>query len=313
MSGQELSTVGKDDDAHEKHLAFKEMLRDRFQMLRDSGLSQNQFATKYGYTSGRVSNTLRANADGTYFPRIKMFEELCRELAERCHVQDAALVVLRQRHRETLEALCAVDKPHHIHQTMLAELYHAEVVAELTAKVSSDQLALSHAIAERDTLREDRDDQRQRTHALSARIEQLQRDLNSAKAGKQQAILQRDRASAELDRFESHEAAADRRSGAELGVSHGEHPFGGARPNGSRMRSTRFMAAVAVVFGALAMYGAAQLLEDADQEGGTSDQGKSVTSTPPASSSAPHENTPTQEASKPSKVPTTPPPHQRWT
>ncbi|MGW0079944.1 NPCBM/NEW2 domain-containing protein [Streptomyces cellulosae] len=225
MSDRELNTVGRNDDAHAKHQAFKKMLREQFEMLRASGMSQNQFAKKYGYTSGRVSNMHRANADGTYFPRSSMLDELCRELAERCNVQDAALFVLRQRHRETLEALCAVDQPHHIHLTMLTELRMAEVVAELAAKVSSDQLALSHAIAERDALHEDRDDQRQRAHALTAQIEQLQRDLATAKAGKQQAVFLRDRASEKLDRLLPDRVPNGADPSAELGAFHGQHPL----------------------------------------------------------------------------------------
>ncbi|MER6274638.1 NPCBM/NEW2 domain-containing protein [Streptomyces sp900105755] len=278
-------------------------------MLGESGLTQNQFATKYGYTSGQVSNTHREKADDRYFPRVKLIDVLCTELSERCHVQEGALVALRRLHQETLEALCAVPKPHHAHVLRLTELRNAERITAITYKIGSDQLLLAQLIEERNSLRQDRDDQRERARTLQHQIDELTEELNSLAADNRDCLLRRDGASVELDQLESSDPSMSQANAADLGVFHGKHPSASPAaplvlPPASERRRPKHLpwigAVVAVPLLVFAGVGIDHLFgNEGTSTGGTNGKGTSGTSPSQQPSPTPSAQPPRSDTPKP--------------
>lgn len=299
MADQELSAVERADDASRKHSELKEWLSRYLGMLREAGLSQNQFAVKYGYGSSQVSNAHREKADGKYFPRAKMIDALCTELSERCDVQEGALAALRRLHREALEALCTVPNPHHTHVLMLTELHAAERIASIAYQVGSDQLRMTQLIEERDSLRQDRDDQRERARSLQVQIDELTRKLSALADEKRDCLSRRDGASAELDRLVPSDRSAPAGIHVDLGVFHEEHPSispavpVGQLPAGAHHTAVRVPAglkaagaAVAAVLLLFAGVGIAQMFGGENTPADTTN-GKGATSASPSPKPSP--------------------------
>lgn len=218
MADQDFGVVDSTDDAGRKHTELKNQIRHFLGMLKDRGLSQNRFEVEHDLGKGKVSNVHRPGAYGPHFPNLKMINALCRELKERCEVQDNALDAFRGMYRETLEAICARKDPapHNTHVLMLAVLNLSERIAVITRDAGNAHAEIVQLTEERETLRDSRDEERRR------RIEELSQKRSAWLGEKQTLLAQRDRVSDELTKLDVGQEVTLQETTPDLGASHAQ-------------------------------------------------------------------------------------------
>ncbi|MEU9095929.1 hypothetical protein [Streptomyces sp. NPDC048428] len=218
MADQEFGVVDTPDDVDRKHTELKNQIRRFLGELKDRGLSQNQFELKYDLGKGKVSNVHRPGAYGPHFPNLKMINALCTELEERCDVQDSVLDVFRGMYRDTLEAICARKDPapHNTHVLMLTVLNLSERIVVITRDAGNAHAEIVQLTAERESLRDSRDDERRR------RIEELSQQRSAWLAEKQSLLSQRDRVSDELAKLDIGQEVSLPETASDLGASHAQ-------------------------------------------------------------------------------------------
>ncbi|MEU3749083.1 hypothetical protein AB0E71_28415 [Streptomyces narbonensis] len=325
MADQQLDAFDQADDADRKHAELKDLIRKYLALLQASGLSQNQFAARAGFTSGQVSNTHRPGAYGPNFPRLRLIDGLCTEVQERCGVQDEPIAAFRKLYWDTLAALCARPKPHHSHVLMFTELRHAERIRAITRQLSHDQQTIGNLTADRDALRDDRDGEREQRQTLQTKIDELTRGISSLTAERNDSVLLMDSAREQLDRIQPGATIpAAQEDGRDLDVFHAEHPD--TRPVTNQVFHNYqavsriplpVKAAGAVVAAALLVFAGIGIANvfDGRQNTDTTAQDPSRASSPSTADSPPSDSKATQQQPTPSQEPTrtasAPPPASR--
>ncbi|MFF4796257.1 hypothetical protein ACFY2M_42955 [Streptomyces sp. NPDC001276] len=224
MADQQLDVFDSDDE--EERLfqalsAFKTMVRN---LVERTGLSTNEFERMHNFGDGKVSTWATAKRTGPNIPPLRFVEDLAIEAQERGGLQDEAAVLFQQQYGELLKMYCARKVPHNTHRQMLAEYQDTMLIRELNTAMNAAHNTMVRIAAELETLREDRDGERQRRLALQQQLAALRAENDRWAADKHAALVRRDRVRAELAGYERgqqpdvrHEPAVD------LGGSHAHH------------------------------------------------------------------------------------------
>ncbi|MFF0794189.1 hypothetical protein [Streptomyces spiralis] len=228
MTDQQLDVFDGDDEKErlfQALSAFKTMVRELFER---TGQSTNEFERLHNFGDGKVSTWYTAKRTGPNIPPLRFVEVLTSEAQERGGLQDEAAALFWQQYGELLRMYCARDRPHPVHRQMLADYQDTMLIRELNTAMNAAHSTMANLMAEMETLREDRDEERQRRLTLQQRLDALRAENDQRAADKHAALVRRDRVRAELAGYERGQQL-DVRHGpeADLGGSHAHHPQDG--------------------------------------------------------------------------------------
>ncbi|MFF1505738.1 ricin-type beta-trefoil lectin domain protein [Streptomyces sp. NPDC058316] len=226
MADQQLDAF--DGEAEEERLwealsSFKKVVHDLVEM---TGLSTNVLADTYGFGKGKVATWQNAKREGPNIPPLRFVEVLIKEAQERANLQDGAAAVFLAQYGELLELYCSRAKPHNVHHRMLADFQNTLLIRKLNNATNAALEQIAALTEELETLRDDRDGERERRIALQRQIDSLGSQNQNRAAEKRTALAKRDQVRAALAPYEHDQlpVPVGEQPGAEQGGSHENHP-----------------------------------------------------------------------------------------
>ncbi|MFH9090949.1 hypothetical protein [Streptomyces sp. NPDC017673] len=226
MTDQQLDLSDSSDEEESRVQAlieFKKMVRELFKM---TGRSTNEFERMHNFGDGKVS-TWCTEKRGPNIPPLRFVEVLAEEAQERGGLGAEAAALFKQRYGELLELYCARKQPppSESHRKMLADYKYTVLIRELNTAMNATHNTMANLMTEMDTLREDRDDERQRRLALQQQLEELRTENDQRAADRHAVLARRDQLRAELAAYERGQQLDVRHDpGGDLGGSRTNHP-----------------------------------------------------------------------------------------
>lgn len=193
-----------DGDAEQERLwealnSFKKRVRKLVEM---TGLSTNVLADTYGFGKGKVATWQNAKREAPNLPPLRFVEVLIKEAQERANLQDGAAAAFLHQYGELLKLYCSRAKPHNVHHRMLADYQNTLLIRTLNNATNAALEQIAALTEELETLRDDRDGEREQRIALQQQINSLG-SLNQNRAAKKRtALAERDQARAALAPYE---------------------------------------------------------------------------------------------------------------
>ncbi|MFE7572508.1 hypothetical protein ACFU76_37160, partial [Streptomyces sp. NPDC057539] len=197
-------------------------------LVRETGLSTNQLADMYGFGKGKVSTWQTAKLEQPNIPPLRFVEVLIKEARERANLRDRAAAVFLHQYGELLKLYCARANPHNVHRQMLFDYQNTLLIRELNEATNAALEKMAGLTEELETLRGDRDGERQRRISLQYQIDALRSQNQDRAAEKRTVLAQRDQMRAGLTAYESDQQLEKWQPGAGQGGSYTYHPRGPA-------------------------------------------------------------------------------------
>ncbi|MFF9077739.1 ricin-type beta-trefoil lectin domain protein [Streptomyces sp. NPDC014646] len=228
MADQQLDVFDGEEEGErlwEALSSFKKVVRDLVEM---TGLSTNVLADTYGFGKGKVATWQNPKREAPNIPPLRFVEVLIKEAQERANLRDGAATVFLAQYGELLKLYCARAKPHNVHRQMLADYQNTLLIRELNNATNAALEQIAALTDELDTLRGDRDEERQHRIALQRQIDSLGSQNQNRAVEKRAALAMRDEVRAALTPYESDPlpVPVKEQQRAEQGGSHENHPGG---------------------------------------------------------------------------------------
>ncbi|MER5616846.1 hypothetical protein [Streptomyces sp. NPDC002215] len=287
MADQQLDVFGGEDEEERLWAAlssFKKLVRGLVEM---TGLSTNELAVTYGFGKGKVSTWQNAKREQPNIPPLQFIEALIDKARERANLQDGAAEVFLRQYGELLQLYCARANPHNVHRQMLIDYQNTLLIRELNNATNAALKQIVELTEELQTLRGDRDEERQRRITLQQQVDSLRSQNQVRAAEKKTALAKLDQIRADLTAYKSDQELEEREPDPEQAGSHTNHPDEYAPvplppPPGrdtKRRRRTLSLTAVGVVVVSFAVYAGTQLPGDQNDDKGNADGKPDQTST----------------------------------
>ncbi|MER6499174.1 hypothetical protein ABT218_07210 [Streptomyces sp. NPDC001455] len=225
MPDQQLDVFDGEEEGErlwEALSSFKKVVRDLVEM---TGLSTNVLADTYGFGKGKVATWQTPKREAPNIPPLRFVEVLIKEAQERANLQDGPAAVFLAQYGELLKLYCARAKPHNVHRQMLADYQNTLLIRELNNATNAALEQIAALTDELETLRDDRDEERQQRIALQQQIDSLGSQNQNRAVEKRAALAMRDEVRAALTPYESDPLPVPVREQqrAEQGGSHENH------------------------------------------------------------------------------------------